>query len=470
VVDARKERRAVILGDARSLKRSRLAASPSAFDRFDVKDSRTAITGLGAITALGNSATETWTRLCRGESGLRNERAWLEQELPGFKKLRTHLAGRVRDYDLLTDDEFPAFGLRVKRRELDREVSRGGVLALRAAAEALQHGGLLTDDLEVPSVDSLRFAVVLGSGIGGASLIDKVGADLSNDRRPHSTQMYQVQPDNPTLAVKRFFGAKGSSMAVTQACASGGVAIALGAMIIERNEADIVIAGGAEALEGSLVALFEATGAANEGNEATNAVRPFDVDAPGAVLAEAAGALILEREEHARARGASILGYLDGYGITSGGGSATLMDEEGIVRAMQLALARGEVSAPRRVSINPHATGTRAGDRVEANAIRRLANGAADQSAPPVVSVFPVKGGMGHSIGASGGVEAVVSVMALQAGVAPPAATTREALAEVRDLLPLAAEPTPLEAEAVLSNSMGFGDQNVSLLIRRPGS
>jgi 3-oxoacyl-(acyl-carrier-protein) synthase len=423
------------------------------------------VTGVGAITPLGRNAVDTWRALCEGRSGLTNERSWLEHELPHFKKLRTHLAGRVRDYDLLDDSDFADFGRLLKRKDQDREISRAATLALRACAEALDRAGLLEDELKVP-VDATRFAVVLGSGIGGASGLNKVARDLAIDRRPQSTQMYRIQPDNPTVVVKRLFGAKGPSLSVSQACASGGIAVALAAMMIERDEADVVIAGGAEALDASVVALFEATGAATDSDDPACAVQPFDVSASGAALAEGAGVLVLESDRHARARGAEILAFVAGSGITGGGGSPTLMEEEGLVRAMLLGLERAGLSTDDRIAINPHATGTRAGDRAEASAIRRLADRAENEPLPRITRVFPIKGNMGHTIGASGGIEAVISVVTLGEEVVPPAATTPDPLDDIRALMPSASQPTALAADAVLSNSMGFGDQTVALVIR----
>lgn len=420
---------------------------------------RVAITGVGAITPLGVGAGTLWEALLAGRMGVTNERTWLEAELPGFAKLRTNLAGRVKDYDLLADEDF-AFGAVLTPRMIERELSRSAVLAIRACTEALDSAGLMSEELRVADIDNQRFAIMLGSGVGGATALRRVGAELERNKRPHSTQMYQLQPDNPTVVVKRLYGARGPSLDVSQACASGGIGIALAAMMLERGDVDVVVAGGAEALDPSLVALFEATGAANHTEDPTDAVRPLDVNAGGAILAEAAGALVLERVEHAEARGVTVRGFVDASAITGGAGSPSLMDEEGLVRAMTLALGRSSIGDDATIAVSPHATGTSGGDKIEAQAIVKLAD-------PRVRSVFPSKGTMGHSIGASGAIEAVISTLVLEHGVIPPAPTTPEPLAELKGLVPPASSPQQLEVDAVVSNSMGFGDQTVALVLRR---
>ena len=434
---------------------------------MNTTERRVAITGVGAITSVGVGLQRTWDALCAGRLGLSNQREWLEAELQGFARLRTHLAGRIEDYDLLSDPEFPGFSNVLKPRDVEREMSRAAMMALRATAEALSDAGLIGETLEISGIDLLRTAVTLGSGIGGASGLSQLGAELALNTRPRATRMYQVQPDNPTVYTKRFFGAKGPSLGVSQACASGGIAIALGASMIERDEADVVIAGGAEALEPSLVALFEATGAASDSSDPAMAVRPFDVAAAGTVVAEGAGIVILESHGHALARGADVLAFVDGWAITGGTEGPTMMDEEGVLRAMRLAVERGELQESERVALSPHATGTRLGDQVEARAVARLASHLGG-SGGGIVKVFPIKGNIGHTIGASGGIEAAVSVHALAAGAVPPSTTTRDGVDEVRELLPLSPGPNVVDFDAVLSNNMGFGDQNVSVLIRRP--
>ena len=196
--------------------------------------------------------------------------------------------------------------------------------------------------------------------------------------------------------------------------------------MIERDEADVVVAGGAEALEPSLVALFEATGAANDSSDPATAVRPFDVGAAGTVVAEGAGVVVLESHGHARARNAGVLAFVDGWAITGGTEGPTMMDEEGVARVMQLAVERGELGATERVAVSPHATGSRAGDQVEAGAIARVATDL-DSGRGGVVTVFPIKGNIGHTVGASGGIEAVVAVSVLTTGLGPrsPQPSTR---------------------------------------------
>ena len=417
------------------------------------------MTGRGAVTPVGNDAPSSWSAVREGRSGLANARPWLEEQLPGFTRLRSHVAGPV-SFHLLADSAFPAFAARLPKRQYDREISRAAELGLEASAEALVDAGLVDDELALAEIDSSRVAVVLGSGIGGALDLGARHLRLLQNERPHSTDLYRVQPDNPTVVARRFFGAEGASMSTTQACASGAAALALGTMLIETGIADVAVAGGAEGLGATMIALFESTGAANDTDDPLNASRPLDVNAQGAVLAEGAGVLILEGEDHALRRGARVRGVLAGYGVTGGKGSATLLDENGVLRAMAAAVEKAGVRPDDGLAISPHATGTRAGDRGEANAISRL------MESQRVTRVFPVKGGMGHTIGASGGIEAVLSLMALEEGLAPPAVTTREPLPELANLIPVSGAVS-LDAGFVLSNSMGFGDQNVALIVAK---
>lgn len=418
---------------------------------------------MGTITPVGEDAASTWAALKEGRLGLANVRPWLEEQLPGFTRLRSHVAGRI-DYKLLEDTRF-GFAERLPRRQYEREVSRAAELALKACAEALTDAGLIGDELSLAPEDRSSVGFVIGSGIGGALDLGDRQIRLNEDHRPHSTDLYRVQPDNGTVFARRFFGAEGQTLSLTQACASGGMAIALGAMLVESGSAEIVVAGGTEGLGAMMVALFESTGAANSTDDPAVASRPMDVDAGGAVLAEGAGVIVLESEEHAARRDARLRGVVAGYGITGGQGTPSLQDEDAVVRVMAKALAKAGYGPGQRVGISPHATGTKAGDRTEANAIVRLAAG---EMGPPVdiSRVFPVKGNMGHSIGASGGIEAVASMLALEENVTPPAATTPTPLPEVAAFVPHAVEP--LDADLVLSNSMGFGDQSVSVVFARP--
>lgn len=421
--------------------------------------SRAVVTGRGAVTPVGTSAGQMWAALKDGRTGLANVRPWLEEQLPGFQRLRSHVAGAV-SFHLLEDSAHPAIAAKLPKRQYDREISRAAELGLEACAEALVDAGLVDDTLALSSIDPRRVAVVLGSGIGGALDLGPRHLRLLQNERPHSTDLYHVQPDNPTVVARRFFEAEGLNLSLTQACASGAAAIALGTMLIESGAADVVVTGGAEGLGATMIALFESTGAGNSSEDPLEASRPLDVEAGGAVLAEGAGIFVLEDEEHARRRGARVHCVLAGYGITGGRGSATLLDEAGVLRAMSSALQRAGVQADEPVAISPHATGTRAGDRGEANAVCRLMESQA------VARVFPVKGSMGHTIGASGGIEAVISSLALDEDLAPPATTTRTPLPELAALIPTTAAE-PLGADYVLSNSMGFGDQNVSLVLAK---
>ncbi|OGL35472.1 hypothetical protein A3F65_00120 [Candidatus Saccharibacteria bacterium RIFCSPHIGHO2_12_FULL_47_16b] len=455
---------------------------------------RAVITGVGTINGVGRTARETWDGFLKGEIGYNNHREWMEEELSaqalndrffqewliklvakhqperlkefedsrfGFQMLNTHLAGRVIGYNGRQDPDYP-FAELIPERVYLREVGRAGELLNRATAEALTQSGVVDENLQPIGIDRTRFGFVIGSGLGGAALLGKIQRGLDMNIRPGAGDMYKGQPDNPTVVAKRLYRAEGPLISLTQACASGGVAPAVAAMLIERGMADVLVAGGTEALNAQTIALFEATRAANTSDNPKNASRPYDVTAEGAILAEAAGVLVIEDEDHALRRGAQILAFIGGIGIAGGGAQgATEMDPNGVTRVMAAALEDGGITPEDRFSNNPHATSTSLGDRSERQGILNLVNGS--QYQPEQLEwIWPTKGFTGHSVGAAGGVEAVASVMAIQEGEVPAASTTSKVLEGLEELVPKTTRK--LESGRVLSTNMGFGDQDVAVL------
>lgn len=397
-----------------------------------------AVTGLGASTPLGGDVESTWKALLAGESGI----AALDEEWAA--SLQVRIAGRLRVE--------PAQQLsRVEARRHDRNQQT----ALVAAREAWAHAGR-------PGVEPERLAVVIGTGIGGLRTTLHQAERLER-RGPASLTPFAVpmlMPNGAAAAVSLDLGARGGAHTPVSACASGAEAIALGLSLILAGSVDVVVAGGTEAcLHAVSIAGFAQMQALSTRNDdPPTACRPFDRSRDGFVLAEGAGVLILERAGFARARGARTHACLAGAGITSDAHNMTNPDPAGQVRAITAALAMAGLAPQDVQHVNAHATGTRGGDLMEAVAIA--------QAVGTHPSVTATKGATGHLIGATGGVEAITTVLTLRDGTVP---ATRNLTEQDRDI-PLdvvAGAPRSQAATCAVSNSFGFGGHNVALAFTR---
>ena len=345
---------------------------------------------------------------------------------------------------------------RVKLRRLDRSEA----IALVAAAQAWADAGF---DTEGP--DRARLAVSLGSGIGGALTLlaqDDI-LETSGPRRvsPHTVPM--LMPNGPAAWVGLQYGAKAGVHSMASACATGAEAIAWGLDIIRSGRADVVIAGGTEAVVHQLpIAGFAAMRAMSTRNdEPEKASRPWDKARDGFVLGEGAGVLVLERADHAAARGARVYARLAGAGITSDGYDIVQPDPDGAgaARAITAALHDADVAASDVVHVNAHATSTPVGDMAEVAALHRALGDHAVLTA--------TKSMTGHLLGAAGAVEAIATVLAIRDSVVPPTINLDDP-DEALDMEVAAHKPRPMEIPAALNNSFGFGGHNVALLFTRP--
>ena len=411
---------------------------------------RVLITGLGAITPLGGTVAETWDALLAGRSGVR---ALHEDWATG---LPVRIAAPV-----LAD---PASTLGPQRcRRLDR-VQR---LALVAAEEAWSDAGC-------PDVRRERLAVVLGSGVGGFATMIEQSENLarggSRAVRPASLTMSLA--DSAAVAVGLALGARAGVHAPVSACASGAQAVAQGLDLIRLGRADVVVVGGAEAAVHRLaLASFASIRALSprRGDPAA-ASRPFDAARNGFVLGEGAATLVLEREDHAVARGAAPYAELAGAGTSADAHHvlAPHPEGEGAARAMTIALSDAHADAEDVVHVNAHATSTPLGDLAEAIAIQRALGKHCG-----AVPVTGTKSMTGHLLGAAGALAAVVTALTLHHRVVP-ATRNLSALDDSIDLDVVAGTARPLPGDLgramALSNSFGFGGHNVSLAIRRVDS
>ncbi|MGN9765369.1 beta-ketoacyl-ACP synthase II [Micromonospora sp. SD12] len=400
------------------------------------------VTGLGATTPLGGDVASTWDAMLAGRSGVGPlTQEWAEQ-------LPVRIAARLAVEPTGLID-------RVKLRRLDRSEA----IAIIAAQQAWADAGLADSGL-----DPERLGVSVGSGIGGALTLlaqDDI-LEASGPRRvsPHTIPM--LMPNGPAAWVGLELGAKAGVHSVASACATGAEAIALGMDMIRAGRADVVVAGGTEAVIHQLpIAGFSSMRAMSTRNdEPERASRPWDKARDGFVLGEGAGILVLERAEHAAARGARVYARLAGAGLTSDGYDIVQPhpEGEGAIRAIAKAIADADIARADIVHVNAHATSTPVGDVAEITALR-----AALGDHPVLTST---KSMSGHLLGAAGALESIATILAIRDGVVPPTIN----LDDPDDGLSLdvaANEARHMDIPAALNNSFGFGGHNVALVFTR---
>ena len=400
---------------------------------------RVVVTGLGATTPLGGDVATTWRALLAGQSGVKLIEAEWASSLP------VSIAAPV----LVDPSEVMD---RVALRKLDRSEA----FALIAAREAFADAGS-------PTIDPLKIAVTIASGIGGVStLIEQYDILRTKGARlvsPHTVPM--LMPNGPAAHVGLEFGARAGVHTPVSACASGAEAVAQGLSMIREGKADLVFAGGVEAAIHPLpLAAFASMKAlSTRSDHPEKASRPYDTARDGFVLGEGGAVLILEEYESAKARSARIYGEVLGAGITSDGHHIAAPDPEGdgVVRAISLALTDGDLSMEEVVHINAHATSTPAGDVAEAHALT-LALG----SHLPKVLVSATKSMTGHLLGGAGAIESIFSLLALRDRLAPPTINVDQLDPQI-NLNVVRERPMPLEGKRLvaLNDSFGFGGHNV---------
>jgi 3-oxoacyl-[acyl-carrier-protein] synthase II len=400
------------------------------------------VTGLGATTPLGGDVASTWDAMLAGRSGV----GPLTQEWAAQLPVRIAAQLAVEPSEVID---------RVKLRRLDRSEA----IALIAAHQAWDDSGL-----ENSGIDLERVAVSVGSGIGGAQTLlsqDDI-LEASGPRRvsPHTVPM--LMPNGPAAWVGLELGAKAGVHSVASACATGAEAIALGMDLIRAGRADVVVAGGTEAVIHPLpIAGFAAMRAMSTRNdEPERASRPWDKGRDGFVLGEGAGVLVLERAEHAAARGAHVYARLAGAGITSDGYDIVQPHPEGLgaVRAISRAIEDSGVARSDIVHVNAHATSTPVGDMAEIGALR------AALGDHPVLSA--TKSMSGHLLGAAGALESIATILAIRDSIVPPTINLDDP-EDGLDLEVAAHKARPLDIPAALNNSFGFGGHNVALVFTR---
>jgi 3-oxoacyl-[acyl-carrier-protein] synthase II len=410
---------------------------------------RVVVTGMGALTALGNDVASTWEGLVAGRSGVRT----IDSFDPS--RLSSRVAAEVRDFDASHVLD------RKDLRRTDRYIQFG----LVAARQALDQAGL-PERFEGDLAE--KTGVILGTGLGGVgTLID--GFSINALRGPDRISPFLIPMGIPNIGAGQIainFGMTGPNFTTVSACATGGHALGESSEIIRRGDADIMVAGGAEAgIYEALVGGFASMRALSTRNDdPEGASRPFDGGRDGFVIGEGAGVVVLEALEHAEARGATILAELVGYGATADASHITLPAPGGIgaVRAARRALEKAGLTPADIDHVNAHATSTPEGDKAELQAMKTILGDDAGR-----VSITANKSMLGHTLGAAGAIEAIVTVMTIRDGCVPPTINLvdPDPEAEGLDLTPNHAARH--DVRTAISNSFGFGGQNTALIFRR---
>lgn len=407
---------------------------------------RVVITGLGAVTPIGNDVPSYWEGLSTGRNGVAGI------TLFDASRHACRFAAEVKGFD-------PSGWLEPKEAKRWDRFCQFGVVA---AKQAVAHAGLT-----INTSNQHRVGVAIGSGVGGLLMME-TQAHVLNDRGPDRVSPFCVPMMIPNMATGLAaiaLGAKGPSTAVATACAAGSNAIGDAFRIIQLGQADVMVAGGAESAITPLgVAGFASAKALSFRNDdPTTASRPFDAERNGFVIGEGAGVLVLESLEHAQARGASILAEIVGYGMTCDAHHITAPSPGGVggAEAMRLALRDGGLAATDVDYVNAHGTSTPANDSNETAAIKAALGDHARQ-----IPVSSTKSMTGHLLGGSGGIEAVAAVLAIGHNLVPPTINyqTPDPACDL-DVVPNQARELPVNV--VLSNSFGFGGHNVCLAFRR---
>ena len=412
---------------------------------------RVVVTGVGAVTPLGSDIQVTWERLLEAESGARAIDSFEVADLPARIACEVPTGNRRGAFN-------PDDWLAPKEQ---RKVDRFIVYGIAAAEQALRDAGWVAQT----ETDQIRTGVLLGSGIGGLPAIENASI-LVQERGPRRLSPFFI----PAALINLMSGhvsirndLRGPNHAVVTACATGAHAIGDAARLIMLDDADVMVAGGAEAAVCRLgIAGFAAMRALSTHFNDTpeRASRPWDRDRDGFVMGEGAGVVVLEELDHARARGARIYAEVSGYGLSGDAHhvSAPTPDGDGGFRAMRAALARARLNPDDIQYVNAHGTSTPLGDEIEIGSIKRLFGDAAYS-----LSVSSTKSAIGHLLGAAGSVEAIFSILSIVDGVAPPTLNLDNPSADCDlDLTPHRARARPIRA--ALSNSFGFGGTNASLV------
>lgn len=410
------------------------------------KPRRVVVTGLGVVSPLGSDVETFWSRLVAGESGIGPVTRF------DVSKYDTRIGGEVREFraeDFLDKKE-------IRRADLFVQYAIG------ATAQAVKQAGVSAD-----TVDPNRYGVVVGSGIGGIATFEDQHRTLL-EKGPSRVSPFFIPmmiSDMASGQVSIQYGAKGPNYCTVSACSSGAHAVGDAFRIIQNNEADVMISGGAEApiTPVSFAGFCSMKAMSTRNDEPQKASRPFDAQRDGFVMGEGAGVLVLEELEHARRRGAKILAEIVGYGATGDAHhmTAPAPEGEGAARAMRAAIRDSGLDLESFGYLNAHGTSTPLNDKFETQAIKSVFGDQAKK-----LPVSSTKSMTGHLLGAAGGLETIICVLALERHKLPPTINYENPDPDCDlDYVPNTARA--VELQAALSNSLGFGGHNVTLALSR---
>ncbi|NKC32235.1 beta-ketoacyl-ACP synthase II [Falsiroseomonas selenitidurans] len=418
---------------------------------------RVVVTGMGIACPLGLGVENVWKRMLAGESGLAAiqnfDTSALPAKIAGQVPLGTRAEGKLDINEWIPVKD---------QKKMDRFIQ----LALVAATEAVEDSGW--NPGEDREEDRCRTGVMIGSGIGGLPTIYEASTLIAQGRTRRISPFFipsaLINLASGHVSIK--YGFKGPNHAVVTACATGVHALGDAARLIALNDADVMVAGGAEAAVAEIgMAGFCASRALSTAfnDDPTKGSRPWDRDRDGFVMGEGAGVLVLEELEHAKARGAKIYAEVIGYGMSGDAYhiTAPTEDGDGAFRAMRAALKSASLEPSQIQYVNAHGTSTPMGDDLELQAVERLWGDAAKH-----LAMSSTKSAIGHLLGAAGAVEGIFSILAIRDGVAPPTLNLENPSRESPiDRVAKQAQERPIET--VLSNSFGFGGTNASIIFRK---
>ena len=409
---------------------------------------RVVVTGLGCISPVGNTVSDSWTNLLAGKSGIATVTAF------DASALSCHFAGEVKGFDITQ------YIPEKEARHMDRFIHLG----LAAAIDAVADSGLPVGDA-LSEEQASRIGCNIGAGIGGLPRIEETHAELMNRgvRRvsPFFVPSSIINMISGHVSIK--FGFKGPNLAVATACTTGLHAIGQAARMIEYGDCDVMVAGGAESTVSPLgmAGFASARALSTRNDDPTTASRPWDKDRDGCVLGEGAGVLVVEEYEHAKARGAKIYAEIVGFGMTGDAYHMTAPSVDGPTRSMRMAMKNAGVNADQIDYLNAHGTSTPIGDLNETNAIKAALG---DHAKKTVVN--STKSMTGHLLGGAGGIESVFTVLALHHQKSPPTINIFNQDPEC-DLDYCANTARDMKIDVAMKNNFGFGGTNGTLVFKR---
>lgn len=405
---------------------------------------RVVVTGLGAVTPVGNDVETMWTNMVNGVNGI--------EEITEFdtSELKVHLAGTLKNFDC---EKY------IEKREA-RKLDPYCRYAIAAAQQAVDDSGIMG------KIDENRFGVYIGAGIGGLQtfVTNAVGMDKGGAKKVSPFFIPMMIGNIATGNVAIRFNAKGVSLSVISACATGTNSIGEAFHAIKDGYADAIIAGGSEAVITPLtIAGFQNIKALSTNPDPESASRPFDKNRDGFVMGEGAGMLILEEYEHAKARGAKIYAEIAGYGNTCDAHHVTAPDPEGagLARAIKIAFEEANVADDAQIYINAHGTSTHLNDLTETMAIKTALGQKAYDA-----NISSTKSMTGHMLGAAGAVEAIAAILSIKDGVVPPTIHLNEVDEEL-DLNYTPNKAVKRDINVAASTNLGFGGHDACVVFKK---